>query len=304
MRSLVRVIESLTPPARTTLFVGYVAMAAAGQIDVVRELFAFSRADTSTSHIVLIPAISALLLFQGRTGVFASVNIAWRGGMAVILSGVMLALAVNMVGPLAGPADYLRLRVVGLLMMWVGGFLLLFGWRALKEARFALAFLVFTIPIPTALMDGIIGGLKRGSTEAVAALFTLTGTPYHREGFVFSLPRFTIEVADECSGIRSTIALVLTTLLAGHSFLKSGWSKALLLVAIVPITILKNGVRIVSLSLLATYVDPSFLVGRLHHDGGIVFFILGLALLVPVLALLRQRDLLRDVEAVRASPSH
>jgi exosortase/archaeosortase family protein len=47
--------------------------------------------------------------------------------------------------------------------------------------------------------------------------------------------------------------------------------------------ILKNGVRIAVLTLLAIHVDPSFLFGRLHRDGGVVFFLLGLALLLPVL---------------------
>jgi exosortase/archaeosortase family protein len=54
--------------------------------------------------------------------------------------------------------------------------------------------------------------------------------------------------------------------------------------------ILKNGIRIVTLSLLAVYVDPSFLFGKLHHDGGIVFFLLGLLLLLPVLLLLQRGE--------------
>ena len=59
---------------------------------------------------------------------------------------------------------------------------------------------------------------------------------------------------------------------------------------------LKNGVRIVSLSLLASYVDPRFLTGQLHHDGGIVFFLLSLVLLAPLFLLLSRSEM-----AVRAS---
>jgi exosortase/archaeosortase family protein len=54
--------------------------------------------------------------------------------------------------------------------------------------------------------------------------------------------------------------------------------------------ILKNGMRIVTLTLLAMYVDLSFLFGKLHRDGGIVFFLLGLLLLLPVLLLLRRGE--------------
>jgi hypothetical protein len=38
------------------------------------------------------------------------------------------------------------------------------------------------------------------------------------------------------------------------------------------------------------YVDPSFLFGTLHRDGGIVFFLLGLLLLLPVLLLLQRGE--------------
>ena len=65
--------------------------------------------------------------------------------------------------------------------------------------------------------------------------------PYYREGFVFSLPNVAIEVADECSGIRSSIALVLTALLAGHMSLVTGWKKVVLVAVALPLTILKNG---------------------------------------------------------------
>jgi len=49
------------------------------------------------------------------------------------------------------------------------------------------------------------------------------------------------------------------------------------------VMILKNAIRIVTLTLLASYVDPGFLYGNLHREGGVVFFLLGLALMAPVL---------------------
>ena len=155
-------------------------------------------------------------------------------------------------------------------------------------------FLGFTIPIPQPVLDVAVAVLKKGSTEAVAGLFTVTGTPYHREGFVFSLPTFAIEVADECSGIRSSIALLLTSLLAGYMMLTSPWKKLLLVLVILPLTIFKNGIRIVTLSLLAMHVDPEFLTGQLHHEGGIVFFLLALVLLFPLFAVLRKSETVRN----------
>jgi exosortase len=270
-----------TSIATRTLLFGVLAIsAAAWNIDVLWALLAFSRADHSASHLVFIPLVSLALVFRGRDQVFSSVSTVWRGGIAVILSGMGLAIAAK-ISSRPGSQEELALRVAALLVVWVGAFLLVFGWQALRAARFPLAFLAFTIPIPPVLIDGATELLKRGSAAAVAALFTLTGTPYHREGFVFTLPRLMIEVADACSGI-------ITTLLAGHVYLKSGWMKVLLVVAVLPVAVLKNGLRIVSLSLLSIHVDPRFLAGRLHTDGGIVFFLLALALLLPVLSVLRR----------------
>jgi exosortase/archaeosortase family protein len=73
-------------------------------------------------------------------------------------------------------------------------------------------------------------------------------------------------------------------------FLTSAWKKALLALAVIPLTIVKNGIRIVSLTLLAVHVNPSFLTGQLHHEGGILFFLLALALLSPLFRLLQRSE--------------
>ncbi|HKD14266.1 MAG TPA: hypothetical protein VKE71_06920, partial [Candidatus Angelobacter sp.] len=48
---------------------------------------------------------------------------------------------------------------------------------------------------------------------------------------------------------------------------------------------------IASLTLLANYVDPNFLFGKLHRRGGVVFFLIGLVLLLPVYWFLRKGEL-------------
>ena len=46
------------------------------------------------------------------------------------------------------------------------------------------------------------------------------------------------------------------------------------MIAAVPLSVGKNALRIFTLSMLAIHVDPSFLTGRLHREGGVVFFLL------------------------------
>ena len=256
----------------------------------LRALVNLARQDPTASHVMLIPFVTLALICQRRNSIFSSLRSAPLAGIGAILAGLGILLAGRLSGESGSHGNSLSLMVGGMVVLWIGGFLLFFGRNAFRAALFPLLFLGFMIPMPTILLDPVILFLKTGSREAVAGLFLLTGTPYHREGFVFSLPKFVIEIADECSGIRSSIALLLTGLLAGHMFLRAGWKKALLVAAIIPTAMLKNGIRIVSLSLLASYVDPRFLTGRLHHDGGIVFFLLTLALLAPLFVLLHSSE--------------
>jgi exosortase len=148
------------------------------------------------------------------------------------------------------------------------------------------------VPLPKFLLNYVIYLLQAGSAWITGALFDLLGVPALREGFVFHLARANIEVAKECSGIRSSLALLILALLVSHFSLRSLWKKVLFLACGLFMMILKNGIRIASLTLLAMHVDPSFLYGKLHHQGGIVFFLLSLLLLAPLLWLLQRGEAL------------
>jgi exosortase len=140
------------------------------------------------------------------------------------------------------------------------------------------------------LLDHIVVFLQKGSTEAVDGIFTLTTLPVKRDGFNFALSHIEIEVAVQCSGIRSGLYLLLTGLVMGQFFLKTTSRRILLVLAVVPISIFKNGLRIVTLSLLGNYVSPSILSSNLHRQGGIPFMILAVILLSIVVRWLRKSD--------------
>ena len=164
------------------------------------------------------------------------------------------------------------------------------GTGGLRAACFPLLFLFFTIPIPEGILKPIIRFLQAGSAEAAYWMLRAVGVPLFRDGFLFTLPGLTVEVAEQCSGIRSGISLFLVGILAGRIFLESGWRRLALAAAVVPITIAKNGLRIVTLSLLGAYVDRGVLQGPLHKAGGIPFFGVALVMLAVVLWALRRGE--------------
>jgi exosortase len=243
------------------------------------------------SHIVLIPLVSLYLIFQSRKRIFSEVAYSFKAGIPFMVLGAVLYLAGQEVESVLSHNDFASLMALSAVVFLQGAFMLCFSYPAYKSALFPLLFLVFAIPIPRLMMDGMIYLLQVGSTEFANLLFTASGVPFFREGFAFHLAGMSVEVAKECSGIRSGLALFITAVLAGHLFLRTGWKKILLAVIIFPITMFKNGLRILILTLLGTYVDPRWVThSSLHTDGGIVFFVLALLLLAPVLLLLRKGE--------------
>jgi exosortase len=167
-------------------------------------------------------------------------------------------------------------------------------------------FLLLLVPIPEIAIEKITFFLQAGSAAVAYGLLRVFSVPVFKQGFILRLPNLDIEVAKQCSGIRSSMALLITVLIVGEFVLRSAWRKTLLVLSIVPILIFKNGVRIVSVSLLSIYVNRRFLHGWLHTSGGIVFYVLGLVVLIPIIAVLRKseaRSALRDSERSQSSAS-
>jgi exosortase len=184
--------------------------------------------------------------------------------------------------------DYLSCAVFLLVSVWVAGFVLSYGTRALRAARFPLSFLILMVPMPTIVLDRTVGALQRGSADVTHALLRLAGVPFVWGGLGFLLGGFHFEIAKECSGIHSTLILFVIGIVAGHLFLRSIWGKVCFSVFTVLVSIFKNAVRIVTIACLTVYVDRSFSDSWLHRKGGVVFAALGLAIVVPSLLALQR----------------
>lgn len=250
----------------------------------------YALSDENASHTILIPAICAWLIYLERKRIFGSLGSDVRSSVAFLAAGLGAASFCYFLGSGWSDLNQLSLYCLGLILLWTSGFALLFGRAALREARFPLCFLLFTVPFPDFLLDRVIYFLQSGTTEIAAVLFDWSAVPVIRNGFVFHFANVNIEIARECSGIRSSLALLILAVLVAHFYLRSFWKQALLVFAGIFVMLVKNGVRVVTLTLLASYVDPGFLYGRLHREGGVVFFLLGMFMLAPLLWLLQRSE--------------
>ncbi len=276
--------------SRHAWFIALVAISGIVFHHALSALYQYSQQEDSASHTVLIPVIVLFLLYTERRRIFALTRTQAAGGIAVIAIGLLLYwLGIRTSSPASGSFS-LSIQILAIVFLWAGGFLACYGFAAVRAAAFSLLFLLLMIPLPDVILDKVIYWLQAGSTELTYLIFQLVGTPVVRNGFLLTVPGVTIEVAKECSSIRSSIALLITCLLAAHLYLRTTWRMALFVVLALAVSVLKNGIRIATLTLLSVYVDPGFLTGKLHRQGGFAFFLLALAILFPILLWLQKSE--------------
>ena len=278
---------------RGILYSGWILLTGVLFVSPLGRLTHLSFSDSDSSYLILIPFFAACLLYIERRSIFHRLSINLDFSSLLVFLGIGLVVAVRLAGTTITSDLKLAGYIIALLLTWAGGFGYCFGIDALRAAYFPLLFLFLMVPPPNFLLHRVIYLLQLGSAAVTGGLFDLFGVPVLRERFVFHLAQVNIEIANECSGIHSSIALLILALPVAHFGLRRFWKKAAFLFCALLMMVLKNGIRIVTLTLLAIYVNPGFLYGRLHREGGIVFFLLGLLLLLPVYLLLEDSPAIR-----------
>jgi len=241
------------------------------------------------THIIFVPFISLSVLYVERQTILPRAQWAPRSGVLSLAFGLVLFWFLRQYPSSTITGSLFRL-MPSIILVWAAGFLLCYGAQSLRAALFPLCLLLLMVPIPVDVLDRITLGLQKGSADLSYLLFRISGIPVFKQGFSLSLPGVEIEIAEQCSGIRSSLALLITSILAGHVFLRSWWSKGLLVLLTIPVVILKNSLRIVTISALGVYVNRAFLYGNLHRRGGLVFALLAVLMLVPALVALQRAE--------------
>jgi exosortase len=254
------------------------------------SLLRLSLRDDRYTHILLIPIITFYLIYLNRNRVFNHPRVCLSRSLPLLAAGLALLYVAQGRFWTVNLNDRLSVVILVAILEWSAGFVLCYGVQSFRAALFPLLFLFLMIPIPIVVLDYVVLALREGSAVMTQVLLKLFGVPVFRQGFKFLLPGVEIEIAKECSGIRSSLALFITSILAGHLFLLSKWRKFTFSILTIPVVIFKNAVRIVTLSCLGVYVNPGFLEGKLHRYGGLPFSLVSLAILVPLLFALQRRD--------------
>ena len=254
------------------------------------------------SHILLVPFVFAYLIYLRRSDLPQKYGSSF-GWAAVLALGATPALLIAMTwgAKSLSQNDYFSLIMVSLVCLFtVGGFLFL-GRKWMRAAAFPFFFLIFMVPMPDGMADTLETASKLASTEAANWFFSISGTPFLRDGTRFQLPNILIQVGQECSGIRSSWVLLITSLLAANLFLKSTWRRTILICFVIPLGIIRNGFRVFVIGMLCVYVSPNMINSVIHHRGGPIFFTLSLIPLFGLLWWLKRGEERKDKKIIPAS---
>jgi exosortase len=277
----------MTGSPRSSLFFLLVAISIAAAWRALSSTFTLAWNDEQYTHLLLILPVSFLLI-AGEWQRVRNLSIRYsRVGLPFLLFAVLGGGYMKWRQGL--PAGMgLFISMVALVLWWWGAFILCFGIRAFKALLFPLGFLLWMAPLPSILIDPVIRFLQQGSALAAGMLFAVAGVPFVQEGLTLSIPGLTVEIAKECSGIRSSMMLLVTTMVLAQLFLSSPSKRVVAVMLAIPLAVAKNGLRIFTIAMLGTRVDRAFLTGKLHHDGGIFFFAVSLAATFLLLWILRR----------------
>jgi exosortase C (VPDSG-CTERM-specific) len=243
------------------------------------------------SHILLIPFVSAYLLYTRRDQLPGRYVADLPLGMVSLAAGLgVVAFTYSSIGLASADNGHLVLLTLSFLCFLAAGGFFFLGRDWMRAAAFPVAYLIFMVPMPDAMADALESASKYASAEVANLFFHLSGTPFLRAGLIFQLPNITIEVAQECSGIRSSWVLLMTSILAANLFLKTRWRRFALVAFVIPLAILRNGFRILVIGLLCVNVGPQMIHSLIHRRGGPLFFMLSLIPFFLVLWWLRRGD--------------
>jgi len=257
------------------------------------RLVCFAATSELYSHILLVPFVSVYLAWLDRRRLSGASKRNWRfialagGAGLALLAGYWLA---RLRGWPITNQDRLAWTTSAFVCLFFGLCGALLSRDTLRTIQFPLCFLVFMVPFPTVIHGWLEGVLQRGSALTAYGFFQVFGMPAYYSNLNFQLPGFALEVAPECSGIHSSLVLFLTSLVAGHLFLRSSWNRGILALAVLPLGLLRNGFRIFVIGELCVHVGPQMIYSRLHHDGGPLFFALSMVPFLLLLILLRRAE--------------
>ncbi|WP_430425439.1 exosortase V [Phenylobacterium sp.] len=202
------------------------------------------------------------------------------GHIALTTLGVLASLPIYVFGR---AYDIISLEAAGLYGFAISLMHDRFGVRTMAKNWFPLFYLSLLLPLPGWIIDQFTAPLKLLVSVLSFGVVEPMGIPIVREGVTMTAGPYQLLVEDACSGLNSLIGLIAITLFYIYLLRNAGWRYSLfLLCLIVPVAILANVLRIVTLILLTYHFGDAVGQGFLHVTAGLFLFAVALVLMFAI----------------------
>jgi exosortase B len=192
--------------------------------------------------------------------------------------------AIGLVLYVIGRSQGILLFEVGSVIWLLSALILLQrGTKALKAQWFALFFMLFMVPLPSAVVDAVTMPMKMAVSYAAENVLFAVGYPIGRNGVMLQIGQYKLLVADACAGLHTLLTLEALGLLYLNLVQRdSAFRNIGLAILIVPISFTANVIRVITLSLITYHFGDEAGQGFLHGFAGMVLFLSALLLIIGV----------------------
>ena len=224
------------------------------------------------NYCYIVPLVAGYLLWERRQFLQLPSVASWAG-----IGPLVLGILLYLLGELGG--EFYSLYLSSWFML-VGLLWLHLGWRKLRAIAFPVCMLVAMFPFPSAINNPLTLHLKMISSTLGVKILQMVGVAVFLEGNIIDLGFTRLEVVEACSGLRYFFPLILVGLLLAAQYRARFWQRALLVLSAVPLSILINSLRIVSIVWLYPLLGASVLDGPWHDFIGWLIFMFSIAFLL------------------------
>lgn len=221
------------------------------------------------SHGPLIPLFSAYLVSTRWERVRACpIRHAWVGIVVMVLA--MLLYQYSIWGRNIG-----YLRPTSMLVCLLGVVVALCGLPVLRWVWAPWAYLFLAVPLPKGFYFSLTDPLRQlAANVATHVLNLFPSLDIEQVGsaiyYYYGSTTGTLNVADACSGMRSTMTLCALGVAVAIIHERPLWQRMILIASCVPIAVFSNFIRVTTTCLLHIFVDPKYAGGAYHTALGLV----------------------------------
>jgi exosortase len=177
--------------------------------------------------------------------------------------------------------NFYTLAYLSMLAVILGLVLTFAGWKKTRFFVGAILFLIFMFPIPSSVYILITNPLKLFITSLSAYIIHLWGIPVLQEGNLLYFANTSLEVAEACSGLRSFFSYLMLGLVFSV-FASRLLSKIILVISSIPLSLIVNIFRVTVTGILSHYYGEKAAQGFFHEFTGMIFFLVGLVLMILI----------------------